>query len=63
MYLLPHELRARSASLRAVESKASYRKMARLLVFLFFGTIWILIFVPWLQTAKGNGRVVAYSPT
>ena len=63
MYLLPSELREGLASLRAVESKASYKKLARLLVFLFAGTIGVLIFVPWLQTAKGNGRVVAYSPT
>jgi hypothetical protein len=40
-----------------------HRKAARLLLTTCGVTLFTLIFLPWIQTLPGKGRVVAFSPT
>lgn len=63
MYLLPEAFKAELESFKAVKSKASYAQLAWFFLFLFILSIFVLTYVPWQQTSKGTGRVVAYSPT
>lgn len=50
-------------SFEHVHSHRFARKLAKALVFIFLMLIVALAFVPWQQTAFGEGQVVAYSPT
>lgn len=45
-----------------VASKRNFRTAALLLLVLFIGAGAALVFVPWVQTVQGKGRVIAYSP-
>jgi multidrug efflux pump subunit AcrA (membrane-fusion protein) len=62
-FQLPQGLQVQLRSLSLVESRGEHRALARFLVLAFFLTIIGLVIVPWQQTSRGTGRVVAYSPT
>ncbi|MFN3201932.1 MAG: HlyD family secretion protein [Bradymonadia bacterium] len=58
-----HAPRIRGESaLRRVKSPRMVGKMARALAWIIPGGILTMAFVPWQQTAKGFGRVIAYAP-
>ncbi len=49
------------SALRLVTSPRTPRRIAKALVWLLFMTLVALIFVPWQQSVKGTGQVVAYA--
>ncbi len=49
-------------ALDLVTPKRNYRLFFGGFLFLFLSCFLGLVFLPWQQTAKGNGRVIAYSP-
>ena len=60
---LPHRaLEAGELAERLVPHPRPARMLAVLLIVLFGMTIAALVFAPWVQTASGSGRVVAYAP-
>ena len=62
-YQLPKSAQRRLKSFRLVQSRRFAKLLAQILTALFFLFCFSLVIVPWQQTAKGYGRVVAYSPT
>lgn len=63
IYLLPESLKKSLISLNLVESSRTFKRLSALLSALFILCLTSLIFVPWQQTARGTGRVVAFSPS
>lgn len=49
-------------ALKLVQSSRNARRLAAVLVVLLFLSIIAMLFVPWQQSAKGAGRVVAFVP-
>lgn len=52
----------RSATIHLVQSSQFARRLARLLVLVLFAAIAAMAFLPWQQTSRGTGRVVAFVP-
>lgn len=50
------------SALRLVASPRTPRRIAKVLIWLLFFTLVALLFVPWQQSVKGTGQVVAYAP-
>jgi multidrug efflux pump subunit AcrA (membrane-fusion protein) len=50
-------------AMQLVQSPRLFRRVAHLLLGLLVGGFAGLVFLPWQQTTKGTGRVVAYYPT
>ena len=63
MYCLPKSHESELQSIRLIQTKVRYRTLARILVGLMGGTMVFLLIMPWQQTARGTGRVIAFSPT
>ncbi|MFM9068673.1 MAG: HlyD family secretion protein, partial [Planctomycetota bacterium] len=51
------------SALRQVESPRRIRRLGLFVLLLLMLTIFGMIFVPWQQNSRGNGRVIAYHPT
>ncbi|MFM8252110.1 MAG: HlyD family secretion protein [Planctomycetota bacterium] len=51
------------SALRQVESPRRIRRLGLFVLLLLMLTIVGMIFVPWQQNSRGNGRVIAYHPT
>lgn len=62
IYRLPEQMKTQLESFDDLSAPLSMRTLARLLVALFVLSILILVLVPWQQTSKGSGRVMAFSP-
>ncbi|MFO0913778.1 MAG: HlyD family efflux transporter periplasmic adaptor subunit [Pirellulales bacterium] len=58
---VPHEYQLTAMEL--VQSPRLVRRLARWLLIILGLSIIAMAFLPWQQTARGTGRVVAYSPT
>ena len=52
----------RSATMHLVQSSAFARRLANLLLVLMIVSTFGLIFLPWQQTSRGSGQVIAYVP-
>lgn len=63
IYKLPETLRRELASPKRLEPGGKHHLLARGLLILFVAVFAGLAFVPWQQTSRGAGRVMAYSPT
>lgn len=63
IYQLPESVENKLNSFRLVQSSMTVRKLAGLLALVFLLSLVGLLLVPWQQTAKGTGRVVAFSPS
>lgn len=61
-YALPQSWNDKLLSFERLASPLSFRSLARVLVIVFVLSVFALIFVPWQQTSKGTGRVMAFSP-
>lgn len=57
------ESRATFATLQQIQSGRSVRWMGRFLLLSFVIAPFLLLFVPWQQTVRGRGQVVAFAPT
>ncbi len=62
IYRLPEAEAARLSSLKLVRSGPTPRILGRILAGAFVFSMIALAIVPWQQTSRGTGRVVAYSP-
>ena len=51
-----------SASYRMLGTPRLLRRSALVIVFCFIMLIGLLVFLPWQQTAVGDGRVIAFAP-
>lgn len=63
IYRLPEGHKKKLSSFSLVESKKTSYFLARFLAGLFAISLLGLAVIPWQQTARGYGRVAAYSPT
>ncbi|HLL84934.1 MAG TPA: HlyD family efflux transporter periplasmic adaptor subunit, partial [Longimicrobium sp.] len=61
-YLVPLQ-DPRISSFKSIRKLRSARRAAKVIVALFFVFTGVLAFVPWQQTAYGEGQVLAFSPT
>lgn len=59
----PFADRADFAALAQVRTRGAARWSGRLLFLLFLSSPFALLCVPWQQTVKGRGQVIAYAPT
>lgn len=53
---------ARKTAIHLVQSSRFAQRVARLLVIGLFASILAMMFLPWQQTSRGTGQVVAYAP-
>lgn len=63
LYRLPDSIQKNLISFQMVRSKVTLRHVALILIVLFFLAFIALFITPWQQTARGMGRVVAFSPS
>ncbi|MCA9208273.1 MAG: hypothetical protein KDA55_07955, partial [Planctomycetales bacterium] len=52
----------RLPALKLVQSSRTAWRLANLLLLLLVASIFAMIFVPWQQSARGTGKVVAFVP-
>lgn len=52
----------RTATIHLVQSSRFARRLAKLLLFGLVGAVIAMAFLPWQQTSRGNGEVIAYAP-
>ncbi len=52
----------RQSALKLVQSSRTARRLAQALVVFLVVSVIAMVFVPWQQSAKGTGRVAAYTP-
>ena len=53
---------SRLPALKLVQSSRMARRFSKLLLVILIATIFAMAFVPWQQSVKGTGKVVAYVP-
>ncbi len=58
----PTRLPAKLPALRLVQSSRNARRLANALLGLLVLVIFAMAFVPWQQSARGTGKVVAFVP-
>jgi multidrug efflux pump subunit AcrA (membrane-fusion protein) len=63
IYQLPESIRKNLPSFKLVESSNTLRRLAALLAAIFILGLTGMLLTPWQQTARGTGRVVAFSPS
>ena len=52
----------RLSALKLVQSSRFARRLANVLILLLVVAMVVMLFLPWQQSAKGTGRVIAYVP-
>ena len=63
IYRLPESVRSKLLSFQLVESNLTLRRLAFYLALIFILSFIAMLLIPWQQTARGTGRVVAFSPS
>ena len=50
------------SSISVVKTHKTFRVLTLVIVVIIIGIFFSLIYIPWVQTVKGEGKVIAYSP-